>query len=317
MTELTNKRKEYGLEASDLKRLSKRTPYFWVRDLICDWAIMIGAFIVVGLYPNVVTVFLALLVIGNRQHALALLGHDGTHVTISYNSRLNDFLTNFFTWIPIGLTLDGYRNLHRYHHSELGTENDPEVIYKAIRSEQWNLPKNVFDVLKMAALDLVGNGIPDYKVIFMYSKPTDKKEYYYLFGCHAVVSSILVASGLWWVPAIWYFSLPTAFIMFFRIRLWLEHHGTDTTHRLHLNPIQGALFAPHLSWHHWEHHNWPSVPYHNLPALRELISGKEIMSLSDLIAYYQNCEEIPAGKALKETVRNTNNTKNPAYVESF
>ncbi len=209
-----------GLKPGDLKALSKRVPYYWVKDLLLDWAVMVLAFVLVGVYPNVFTVLLAIFIVGNRQHALALLGHDGTHCTISYNTKFNDFLTNFFTWIPIGLTLGGYRNLHRYHHSELGTENDPEIVYKAIRSEQWNLPKTPLQVLKLAVLDMFGNGIPDYKVILQYSKPPRVSEYMPLVVCHLAMIILLSVYGLWWVPVIWYVSLITSFIMFFRLRLW-------------------------------------------------------------------------------------------------
>jgi fatty acid desaturase len=314
MEEKVSKRKTHGLQTQDLKELSKRTAYYWIRDLIIDWSVMIGVLVIVSFYPNIFTVVLTILILGNRQHALALLGHDGTHCTVSYNKPFNDFLTNYFTWIPIGLTLNGYRNLHKYHHSELGTEHDPEIVYKAIRSEQWDLPTGLAMVLKLAALDLVGNGIPDYKVIFQYSKPPEKIDMLILFLCHAMPTVTLIALGLWWVPALWYYSLLTAFIMFFRLRLWLEHHGTDTTHRLHLNWWQGALLAPHLSWHHWEHHNWPSVPYHNLPKLRTLITSEPILSLKDLMAYYRDCAIIPAGTALKETA-NAFKPHNPAYAE--
>ena len=53
-------------------------------------------------------------------------------------------------------------------------------------------------------------------------------------------------------------------MMSFRLRLWLEHQGTPETHRLHLNFWQAALLAPHNSWLHWEHHTWPTIPYHRL-----------------------------------------------------
>ncbi|MGB4058034.1 MAG: fatty acid desaturase [Alphaproteobacteria bacterium] len=312
MKENQRKTHVHGIKPDELKALSKRVSYYWIRDLMFDWIVMIGSFVLVGFYPSVLSVVLAIFAIANRQHALALLGHDGTHCTISYNTKFNDFLTNYFTWIPIGLTLEGYRNLHKYHHSELGTENDPEIVYKSIRSEQWNLPKTTLDVFKLAILDMLGNGIPDYKVILQYSKPQKSSDYLPLLASHAIMCTIMIWLGLWWVPAIWYFSLVTGFIMFFRLRLWLEHHGTDTTHRLHLNWWQGPLLAPHLSWHHWEHHNWPSIPYHNLPKLRKLITTKPIMSLSDLITYYKQCAVIPAGTALKEA-RRPQGKKNPAF----
>jgi fatty acid desaturase len=86
----------------------------------------------------------------------------------------------------------------------------------------------------------------------------------------------LFGAGLWWVAALWYGSLVTAFMMFFRLRLWLEHQGSDLAHRLDLNPWEGALLAPHLAWHHWEHHQFPAVPYWKLPALRRLVPDQPL-----------------------------------------
>lgn len=302
-----------SLNPKDLKRLSKRKAHRWLLDATLDWSIIIMAFFVIGLFPNIITIILGIIVIGNRQHGLALLGHDGTHYTITLKKKINDVLTDFLTWIPLGLTLDGYRNLHHYHHHELGTENDPEVIYKAIRSEQWDLPKSPINVIQLALLDLIGNGIPDYKVIFQYSKATKFRSYLYLVGSHLLFNIMCLAAGLWWVPLLWYVCLLSSFIMFFRIRLWLEHHGTDTTHRLHLNKLQGALFAPHMSWHHWEHHNWPSVPYYHLASLRKLVDYEKVISLGELIQYYKTCSDIPAGTALKQSSRKVGLKNNPAY----
>jgi len=313
MNHTDNAQGKHGLKAKDLKHLSKRVPYYWIRDTLLDWAVITIMFVIIAAFPNIFTVLAAILVIGNRQHALALMGHDGTHFTITYVRKINDVLTNFLTWIPLGLTLNGYRNLHKYHHQHLGTESDPEVVYKGIRAEQWDLPAQTKDVIKLAAKDLIGFGIPDYKVIFLYSKPTTQKAYIPLAAFHLTGSIAFIATGLWWVPALWYTCLLTSFIMFFRLRLWLEHHGTEYTHRLYLNWWQGPLLAPHLSWHHWEHHYWPSIPYYNLSKLRKLITTVPVMSLNELIKFYEDTPTIQGGTALKDNVREAP-AQNPALI---
>ena len=84
-------------------------------------------------------------------------------------------------------------------------------------------------------------------------------------------------------------------MMFFRLRLWLEHQGSDLAHRLDLKPWEAALLAPHLSWHHWEHHQWPAVPYWRLPELRRLIPDQPLLTLSSLIKFYRSCPAAPSG----------------------
>ena len=158
----------------------------------------------VHVFSNPVTWLLALLVIGNRQHALAILGHDGTHFTLSHDRRLNDFLTNLFAFWPIGLTVSGYRALHFRHHKHTGTEDDPELGHKRSRSPQWDLPAKPSRILKYAALDIVGGSFPDYLIILKYSKPDKPSEYLPLLCFHAVAIALLAASGLWWAGLLWY-----------------------------------------------------------------------------------------------------------------
>jgi len=88
-------------------------------------------------------------------------------------------------------------------------------------------------------------------------------------------------------------------MMFFRLRLWLEHQGTPGTHRLHLNIWQAAILAPHKAWLHWEHHSWMMVPYHRLEALREHIGRKEpVLTLTELLKWYYAAGKISSGTAL-------------------
>ncbi len=291
------------LRPADLKRFSKRAPFSWGRDAALDWGVIALAMAVFGLAPflwlKALLLLPVILVVGNRQHALALLGHDGTHFTICYDKPLNDIINDVVAWMPLGLTGDGYRNLHILHHRDLGTAHDPEIVYKGLRADQWDLPARLGDVLGLAARDLIGGGLTDYRIIFEYSKPSHKRSYVALAAWHLAFTGALVWLGLWWVPVLWYVSILTSFIMYFRLRMWIEHQGTDTTQRLQLNWWQGPLLAPHLSWHHWEHHFWPSIPYSRLPEIRRLIPGVPTKTLAELIRHFESCAEIKSGTALK------------------
>ena len=99
-----------SLDTEILQDLSRRTALPWLRDAVLDWTVIAGALFVAHAFSNPLTWLLALLVIGNRQHALAILGHDGTHFTLSHDRKLNDFLTNLLAFWPIGLTVSGYRD---------------------------------------------------------------------------------------------------------------------------------------------------------------------------------------------------------------
>ena len=89
------------ITAAQLRHFNERAVWPWLKDALLDWAVMTGAIILAGLWNNPAGYALAVLIVGNRQHGLALLGHDGTHCTLSHSRALNEFLTNLLAWWPL------------------------------------------------------------------------------------------------------------------------------------------------------------------------------------------------------------------------
>ena len=83
---------------------------------------------------------------------------------------------------------------------------------------------------------MVGYSVSDYLMIVRSAKPDSRLVYIPMAALHLTFAAGFIAAGLWWVPALWYGSLMTSFMAFFRIRTWLEHQGSDETHRLDLEP---------------------------------------------------------------------------------
>lgn len=289
------------IDPSLLRHLSRKGPWHWLFDMVMDWFVISMAIAAAYHWTNFLTIFLTVVVLGNRQHALALLGHDGTHYTLSKYKAFNDFMNNLFTFWPLGLTTSGYRALHYKHHKHTGEHDDPELAHKRSRNPQWNLPANSLTILKWAALDFIGNSIPDYIIIVTYSKPDKRRSYIPLLLMHILFIIAFLIAGLWFVPLLWYFSLGTTFMMFFRLRLWLEHQGTSETHRLHLTKLEAAILAPHYGWMHWEHHNWPAVPYHRLPIIRKHATQVPIVTLKELIGFFRTSSCVGSGEVLRKS----------------
>src|SRR5579864_8955593 len=122
------------IDTALLRQLSARSLFPWLFDAAFDWMVIASALALIQLWPHIWTIAAGMLLIGNRQHALAILGHDGTHYTISRNGAVNDFLTNLLCFWPLGLTVSGYRTLHYAHHKHTGTEHDPELGHKRMRA---------------------------------------------------------------------------------------------------------------------------------------------------------------------------------------
>lgn len=298
MTDLAVK-KRAKLYREELSILSNKRITPWVFDACIDWCVIITTFALVYLYPSVITVILAVLILGNRQHALTVLGHEAAHYALSKNKKLNDRLSDFFAFWPLGITTSGYRNVHMQHHKNTNTEHDPELAHRKSRSPQWDLPITWKKIAKYCCEDLIGFSLPDYIIIVRFSKPNSRKEYIPLILFHFLFIATAMALGGWWVAILWYASLVSSFMMFFRLRTFLEHLGTDDTHRLHLNWWQRHLIAPHNIWYHWEHHNFPAIPYYNLPHLRKIFTEVEILRLKDLLEFYKQAPDIKSGQVLR------------------
>jgi fatty acid desaturase len=287
------------LDTARLRSLSRRSLFPWLLDAVMDWTVVAAGLALLWRWPSAPTLLAAILITGNRQHALTVLGHDGTHYTLSRNTRLNDILTNLLCFLPLGLTVSGYRALHYAHHQHAGTENDPELGHKRMRSPQWDLPADRWKILSYAIADLIGGSVSDYLIIVKFAKPAARREYLFLAGFHVLAIAGLAATGLLWVAVIWYVSLVTSFMMFIRLRLWLEHQGTPDTLRVHLSRWQGALLSPHNAFYHWEHHKYPTIPYHRLPQARALLQGDPPCRLGALIDGFEAAKAIPSGMPLK------------------
>lgn len=286
---------ETKINPENLKKLYTKATWPWIGDVIFDWAMIAASIALFCYYKNPITFLLALIIVGNRQHALVILGHEATHFTVLKNKFLNDLLSNIFNMWIVGISVEGYRILHFQHHKGLGTEADPEIHHKRSRSPQWDLPMAPSKVLKYIGMDLIGFAIPDYYIIVTYSKPPSWKGILSLILFHSLAIGILIGLNLIWPLIIFYAAIPTTFMLFFRLRLWIEHQGSERTNRLHLNWWQAFLLSPHNGWYHWEHHNWAAVPYHRLPELRKMLPTPEVMTLQQLFSHLRSARETKSG----------------------
>jgi fatty acid desaturase len=286
-----------------IQEISEKSLFPWLWHVALDWSIIVAAIAFAATTKHPLAYFLAALIIGNRQHALAVLGHDGTHFALHKDRIINDFLSNLFCFWPMLIAGEGYRTLHLTHHKNTGTSQDPELMHKGARAPQWDLPLNRKKVATYLLKDLIGYSVPDLLIILTFSRPEKKSLLIAPIAIHVVAIVGFIATGLWQVPVLWYVSMATSFMMFFRLRLWLEHQGTGDTQRVHLNWWQSRLLAPHNIWLHWEHHEWPTVPYHRLPDARKLVNAVPTLSLAELIHIFENSVSMPSGIALNTDLK--------------
>lgn len=271
------------LQMRSIRHLSERQTWRWGFDVAMDWLVIIATMTIAVWAHHWAVYAAALVVLGNRQHALGILGHEGAHKTVHRRQSVNDFLSNLFCFWPVLLTVSGYRALHMIHHRENATSADPELMHKQARAPQWDLPLKPLKVALYALKDCFGFALPDFLIIVTFSKPTARLQLVPVVLLQLAMVAFCVHLHFWQVPFLWYAALMTTFMMFFRFRLWLEHQGEEVTNRIELSWLEGAILAPHKIWLDWEHHEFPAVPYYNLMRLRQVLGGALPIGLGELL----------------------------------
>ena len=99
-----------------------------VLSISSNWLQMSAAMALFFFYPNVITFLVALVIIGSRQFALAVLAHDAAHNLLFENNKVNDLAGQWFCAYPIFQDNRVYRPYHLKHHRHTETEDDPDLV---------------------------------------------------------------------------------------------------------------------------------------------------------------------------------------------
>jgi fatty acid desaturase len=267
----------------------------WLGRAAIDWAIVIADLWAVRRWNHPIGYFLGMIVLATRQHAISILGHDGAHFAISKKRAINDTLASLVAMWPLGSGLDGYRKFHFLHHAVTGTDKDPELIHKRWAAPEWALPMTRGRMARYLAKDVLGLAIVDIYRVIRIVKPAslrDKLGPAIWWGCALLI--MWRAGGLW-IAAVWFGTMVSSFWAIFRLRMWTEHTGTSGTHRTSSRWWERAIFVPHNTWCHYEHHRWPSIPCWNLPRLRPLDTEVPVISIGELWRRYPQMPPMPFG----------------------
>ena len=240
---------------------------------------------------------LAIIVIGTRQHALAIIAHDAAHYRLFTSRVVNDVVANLTLAYPLGISLSRYRPFHLDHHrfSYIDPERDPEKQYIQTDSK-WQWPKSPGAALRIIVMDLLGLNIAtlwgllrQFSPWFIYFNSDVSGEYLktgeriLLSGFAVVVVSTIALTDSWvYFVLLWLLPLATVTTVVFRLRTIAEHSSLADDHELRsTRTVLPALFerlliAPCNVNYHLEHHLYPSVPFYNLEKLhRRLLTQPE------------------------------------------
>ncbi len=112
-----------------------------------EWLVIAALIAIVKLAHNPWMTAFAIIMIGSRQHSLAILMHEGAHYHLAADRALNDRIAELLAAWPLMISLPSYRASHFEHHRYANTMKDPD--WRRKQNTDWAFPKTR---LQMAVL---------------------------------------------------------------------------------------------------------------------------------------------------------------------
>jgi fatty acid desaturase len=272
------------LTKEESHRLRQRSDLAGAWLLLHCWGMIIGAGALYVLFPNVLTLLLAVILIGSRQLGLAILMHEGSHGMLFRTRWLNENLTQWLAAWPMVLNMNSYRKRHMAHHRFTRTEQDPEnYLYTPFPVSRTSMARKLLRDLTGIVFLRTQLGI------FLYTRGEKAGRrarlwafyrgpllFYTLFvGAFALAGRLDLFLLLWLLP------LMTTQQLFLRVRNIAEHATmTDLGHPLKNSRTtlvswwERLTFAPYFVNFHIEHHMLPFVPCWRLPEVHRLMLAR-------------------------------------------
>lgn len=289
------------LTKEEIKQLHVKSDWKGAWEVLSVWLWIIAAFVLVGLYPNVFTVIIALFILGGKQLGCAIIMHDASHYSLFKSKKLNDVIGNFFGAYPIFNNVEQYRPYHFQHHIATGTADDPDINLVA------GYPAKLASMLRKLFRDFIGlSGLKaDFGLLAMHTGfikynlgnyvekiPVDERPwkiiirnaFYNLRGplfVNGVLFLVLLAFGKPWLYLLWIGANLTTFTFSLRIRSIAEHSVVEDTNNPYKNTrttyanfIERILFAPLHVNYHLEHHFLQNMPSYHSPQLHQMLKQR-------------------------------------------
>jgi fatty acid desaturase len=280
------------------------------RSILVDWGLIAASFVLVARVPHVVTVLLAIAVIGGRQLGLAILMHEAAHRILLSDRRWNDVVGNWLGAYPIYLDVFPYRNYHLRHHAKTWTADDPDLPLAT------PFPITRTSLRRKIGRDLSGKtGWKRFKFtlkgdlgmspgIGQITKNPGWRSFRGMVITNVALLAVLTLAGhpalyLLWVAA-WFstYSLVT------RIRSIAEHAMIDdpaddlrNTRTTVARWWERLLIAPNYVNYHLEHHLLMTVPHYNLPRMHRLLRDRGVLGNACVVTGYPAVLRTAASRA--------------------
>ncbi len=292
-----------------VQRLTRRSAWRATAGILEDLAVIAIAIGVALFYwPQPFVILLAIFLVGTRQHALFVVGHDAAHYLLYDNRRINDLVGRACATLQ-GLSMCTYRVIHRLHHNNLYGELDPDTALHGgyPRGRSYLIKKLLKDLSGMTAWKTYAyflGGAPGLNTATNVAlRPLDdtsaklrqeaRSDRNLVVAFHVLALVFFYWQGLLVeYLVLWVLPLVTVVQAILRLRAIAEHGATTdfssplTAARTNVTPAWLAwLIFPHHVNYHIEHHLYASVPHYNLPELHREMASRGVLEGAEVIPF--------------------------------
>lgn len=289
------------LTKEEIQKLLTPSDLQGARAVATTWILILGSLAVAAWQPNVLSIALALVVLGGRHLALAILMHDAAHYSLFRTRWLNDFVGSWLCAYPTWQHLPRYREHHMRHHKFAGSDKDPDIdlvrpfpVSKAsLRRKLLRDLSGISGLKRIYGLLLMDLGLIEYTVAGTVKRIDQKgrsisdvvkagaKNLHGVFVTNALLAGAAWATGHFWLYGLWVISYLTTFSVFVRVRSIAEHACTEdspdarrNTRTTAANLVARLTVAPHYVNYHLEHHLLMTVPNFSLPVMHSMLAQR-------------------------------------------
>jgi len=286
------------LTREERRQLAQKSNGLAWRDIAVHYAWIAGAFALVYAFPNVVTVLVALFILGGKQLACAILMHDTSHGAVFAHQKLNDAVGQWLGAYPVFNSMRAYRPYHFKHHVTNGLEDDPDLLltrgYPTTRRSMLRKfardLSGITGIKALVGLVLMHLGFIEFnlggKVVKVPQQGRSWGDYGRAFRqnllgpilANAFLLGLLTVLATPWLYLLWLGAYLTTFQFCLRVRAMAEHSVVEdredpylNTRSTQANGLERLLFAPYHVNYHAEHHMLMSVPPYRLPQMHRLL----------------------------------------------
>ena len=209
--------------------------------------------------------------------------HETAHKT-AFKSRSLNLVVGHLSAFLIGLPYEYYCLFHWDHHRYTqDPEKDPELIVCVKPTSDTQLALAYSGLLQVAGrLRLMLGHAVSGKVTVPWIPESKRAAVVAEARIYTALYALLLALSLWLSSALllWVWVVPLMIgQLFLRPYLYAEHTGCDRTRSAFHNTrtTYTGAFVKWFAWnmpYHVEHHAYPSIPFHALPKLNEIVDGE-------------------------------------------